>query len=116
MQGKKKWAISGAVTNSFTVSRQATVLDYGRIMFYIENIGQNSGGGGSGCVYILQGTPNYEDSAIRWFTIYSGSAIYSGDQRMFILDRNPWDAVRFQTINFKSGQVAQVKAYINRGA
>jgi hypothetical protein len=111
---KKEWVISGAVANTFGDSRIATVLDHETTLFFIENVGRNSGGGGSGAVYSVMATANREDSLIDWFTIYSGNTLNSGDVQVHKIDKDPWDAVKFQTMNVSSGYVASVKAYINR--
>lgn len=114
MQPKKEWVVSGHCTNTFTGSRVATILEWGKTLMYIENVG-NLSGGGSGAVYSVQAIADQlSSSPVNWFTIYSGNVLYSGGQHVLKIDGDPWDAVRFNTMNYKSGYNASMVGYVNR--
>ena len=110
-QGKKETVMDGLLTNEFTNSNTATILDREKTIIIIKNT--NLSGTNYSLSYSIMATPDIEASAIDWITLVSSNVVVAGDVvKHATID--PWDAVKVQATNTVGGEEAQIKVYINR--
>ena len=108
MEPKKEILMSGGLSNSFASSRTARVLGYAKNLIVVENRG-----GGSGVAYLIDATPDLENSIAPWVNIHSGVVLSSGDTKAHRLEY-PWDAIRVQGKNLGASFSASVVVWCNR--
>ena len=108
MDPKKEILMSGGLTNSYVSSQTARVLGYAKCLFIVENRG-----GGSGIGYIVDATPNLDNSLSPWVNIYSSTVLLSGNTSALKLEM-PWDAIRIRAKNLQDNQSAYITVWGNR--
>jgi hypothetical protein len=111
MLGKKENVFEGLLTNEFTDSAVATILDRERTIIIIKNT--NLSGTNYSLSYSILVTPDLEESTIDWIVRASGVVIVAGDVVTHAIT-DPWDGIKIQAMNTVGGEEAQIKAYINR--
>jgi len=109
--GKKEVVMDGLLSNEFTDSNVATILDRERTIIIIKNT--NLSGTNYSLSYSIMVTPDLEESSVDWITLASSVVIVAGGVvKHGITD--PWDGIKLQAMNTTGGEEAQIKAYINR--
>jgi len=111
MVSKKEVVIEGNVESTFMDSVKATVIDYDTAIFLLKNT--NLSGSNYALKYSVMFTPDQNVSTIDWYTKVSAQTLSAGGWATHKLT-DPWEAAKFQVINSTSGEVAQVKGWINR--
>ena len=109
--GKKEICMEGLLTNEFTDSSVATILDRERTIIVIKNT--NLSGTNYSLSYSIMVTPDLEESTIDWITLASSVVIVAGDVVKHAIT-DPWDGIKLQATNTVGGEEAQIKVYINR--
>lgn len=109
--GKKECVMSGLLTNEFTNSISATILDREKTLIIVKNT--NLSGTNYSLSYSIQVTPNIDTPTVDWITLTSSVVVVAGDIVKHSLT-DPWDAIRLQATNTVVGEEATIGAYINR--
>ena len=111
MVSKKEVVIEGNVGNTFSDSVKATIIDCETTIFVIKNT--NLSGSNYALKYSIMFTPDQDVATINWYTKVSGISLSAGGWATHKVT-DPWEAAKIQVVNSTSGEVAQVKGWINR--
>ncbi len=110
-QGKKEKVMDGLLTNEFTDSNIATIIDRDKTIILVKNT--NLSGTNYSLSYSIMATPDLGESTVDWVTIISSAVLVAGGiNKHATID--PWDGIKVQATNTNTGEEAQIKVYINR--
>lgn len=110
--GKKEKVMDTNLTNEFTDSRTATIIDVEKTMIIIKNT--NLSGSNYSLSYSILATPDLSESTVDWFVLASSVVVVVSDPVVKHGITDPWDAIKVQAMNTNTGEEAQIKVYINR--
>jgi hypothetical protein len=111
VQGRKEQVMDGLLTNEFTDSNTATILDRDKTVVIIKNT--NLSGTNYSLSYSLLVTPDLEATTVDWIVLASSVVLVAGDIAKHATT-DPWDGIKIQATNTNIGEEAQIRAYINR--